>query len=112
MWATPSKQGPSACQASRWTGATRGPRARRRVSYGRGAQGNDPFDVEGRAGEDEERVHRGEPAQLHLAQTGNRLEPRERPFDARPCMLTHRVARVSRGAGIDRAPPASGVVLR
>ena len=27
-------------------------------------------------------------------------------------MLTHRVARMSRRAGIDRAPAASGVVLR
>ena len=97
--------------SSRWTRANR-PRARRRVSCGRGAQPDDPFDIERRAGEDEERIDGREAAQFHFAQASNGLEPRKGSLDARPRMLTHRVARVSRRAGIDRAPTASGVVLR
>ena len=75
------------------------------------AQRDDPFDVERGAGEDEERVDGREAAQLHLPEPGNRLQPRKRALNARPRMLTHRVARMSRGASIDRAPAGSGVVL-
>src|SRR5215207_3447731 len=81
-------------------------------SCGRRTQRDDPFDVERGAGEDEERVHRGEAAQLHLTQTGNRLEPREGALDAGPRMLTHRIAVVSRRARVDRAPASPGIVLR
>src|SRR6516164_3581183 len=111
-WAKSSKERRSAFCSSRWTGANRGLLARRRVSCGRGAQPDDPFDIERRAGEDEERIDGREAAQFHFAQASNGLEPRKGSLDARPRMLTHRVARVSRRAGIDRAPTASGVVLR
>src|SRR5207237_5643827 len=88
------------------------PACERSVSCGRRSQPDDAFDVERGAGEDEERIHGREATQFHLAQAGNRLEPREGALDAGPRMLTHRIAGVSRRAGVDRAPAASGLVLR
>src|SRR4051812_32958631 len=84
----------SASVRSGWTGSNRGALARRRVSCGRRAQRDDPFNVERGAGEDEERVHGREAAQLDLAQPGNRLEPPKHAFDTGPRLLTHRVALV------------------
>src|SRR5215207_1963530 len=86
--------------------------ARRCISRGRRAQRDDPFDVERGAGQDEERVHGRETAQLHFPQSRNRLEPPKRALDTGPRLLTDRVAGMSCRTTVDRAPAASGVVLR
>src|SRR5256885_7738238 len=112
MRAKRRNEGRSASLRSGWTDSNRGEPARRRVSCGRRAQRDDPFDVERSAGEHEERVDRREAAQLHLAQAGDGLEPPKRALNAGPRMLTHRVPRMSRRAAIDRAPAAARVVLR
>ena len=78
----------------------------------RRAQRHDPFDVERRAGQDEERVHGRETAQLDFPQSGNRVEPPKRPLDPGPRLLTDRVAGMARRTPIDRAPAASCIVLR
>src|SRR6516162_11295128 len=43
-------------------------------------------------------------AELNLPNPGDRFQPPKRGLDARPGMLTHRVARVPRRARIDRTP--------
>ena len=68
--------------------------------------------VERRAGEDEEPVDVREAAQFDFAHPGDGLQPPERRFDARPRVLTLRVARVPGRAPIDRAAAAPREVLR
>ena len=70
-------------------GANRSPRARCGVSSGRRAQRNDPFDVEGRGGEDEERIDRRQTAELHLPQAAIVLsQANARSMRGRACWLS------------------------
>src|SRR5437016_10072372 len=82
------------------------------ASYRPRQQFGQPNQVERGTGEDEQPIDVGQPAQLHLADPGDRLQPPERRFDPRTRVLALAVPLVSRGAGIDRTAAAPRWMLR
>src|SRR5687767_15744838 len=68
--------------------------------------------VEGGACEYEEPVDLGQAAQLDLPHPRDRFQPPEGWFDTRAGVLTLRVASMSSGAPIDRAPARPREILR
>jgi hypothetical protein len=56
-------------------------------------------------------VHLAHPAMPNLPHERDRLQPAEAFFDPFPLLLAEGVARVPRGAAINRAAPASSQVL-
>src|ERR1700722_20332625 len=83
-----------------------GPRASRRSRKQLG-QSNQ---VVGGHGEGELPIDLGQPPVTRLAQTGDRLGPAERFFDALADAQADRIARMARGAAVDRRAPATVVL--
>src|SRR5215469_10416125 len=77
-----------------------------------GGQISHAHQVVGGAGESEDPVHFANSAMPNFSQERNRLQPAEAFFDALPLSLAHCVARVPRGAAINRAAAGSSQVLR
>src|SRR3989442_5697209 len=80
-------------------------------SYGRGREGPDADQVVGREGKRKHPVHAAGAPVPRLAHQSDGLEPAEDLLDALASALTHAVARMPRGATVDRAGPV-GRVLR
>ena len=68
--------------------------------------------IVGRAGEGEDPIHSAHPTMANLAHERDRLQPPEALFDTLPLSLAHRIARVPRGAAVNRAAAPAFVVLR
>ena len=71
-----------------------------------------PQEIERGAREHEEPVDLRQAAQLHLPHPGDRLQPAEGRLDARPRVLTLRVARMPGRAAVNRTAAAPREVLR
>lgn len=82
------------------------------VSCGPRQQLWQPDQIERSAREDQQPVDLFQAAQFDLPSPGDRFEPTKCRFDPRPGMLTHRVARMPRGAAINRAAARSVEILR
>jgi hypothetical protein len=76
-----------------------------------GSQVSHAHQIVGGAGEGKYPVHFVHPAMPNLSHERDRLQPAEAFFDPFPLPLTDGVARVPRGAAINRAAPASFQVL-
>jgi hypothetical protein len=76
-----------------------------------GGQVSHAHQIVGGAGEGKYPVHFVHPAMPNLSHERDRLQPAEAFFDPFPLPLTDGVARVPRGAAINRAAPASFQVL-
>src|SRR5690349_5003628 len=68
--------------------------------------------IVGRAGESKNPIHAADATMPNFAHQRDRLQPAEALFDSLPLSLAHRVARVPRGAAVNRAAAPAFVVLR
>ena len=64
------------------------------------------------AGEGEQPMHFAHSAMPHLPHQGDRFQPAEAFFDPLPLSLAHGIARMPRGAAIERAAARPGMILR
>src|SRR5579872_4868812 len=75
-----------------------------------GGQVSHAHQIVGGAGESKDAVHFTNPPMPNLPHERDRLQPAEAFFDPLPLLLADGVARVPRGAGIDRAAAAPSQV--